>query len=74
MHQLLNSIFQYLIIDYVVMENNKIIVPFSVPDITDLEINEVIDTLKSGWITTGHKTKLLENRLSKYCNTKKQFA
>ncbi len=32
-------------------------VAFSRPDISDAEINEVIDTLKSGWITTGPKTK-----------------
>ena len=36
------------------------IIPFSKPDITDEEINEVIDTLKSGWITTGQKVKLFE--------------
>ena len=35
-------------------------IPFSPPDITDAEIHEVIDTLKSGWITTGPKTKLFE--------------
>lgn len=46
-------------------------IPFSPPDITELEINNVIDTLKSGWITTGPKTKLLEKRLSEYCNTAK---
>ena len=32
-------------------------IPFSPPDITDAEINEVVDALKSGWITTGPKTK-----------------
>lgn len=36
------------------------IIPFSPPDITDLEIDEVVDTLKSGWITTGKRTKLFE--------------
>ena len=41
-------------------------IPFSPPDISDSEINEVIDTLKSGWITTGPKTKLLEKRLAEY--------
>ena len=35
-------------------------IPFSPPDITSLEIDEVIDTLKSGWITTGPKTKQFE--------------
>ena len=46
-------------------------IPFSPPDITQAEINEVIDTLKSGWITTGPKTKLLEKKLAEYCNTSK---
>lgn len=44
---------------------------FSPPDITDLEINEVVDALKSGWITTGPKTKELERRIAKYCNVNK---
>ncbi len=46
-------------------------IPFSPPDITQAEIDEVIDTLKSGWITTGPKTKLLEKKLAEYCNTSK---
>ena len=46
-------------------------IPFSPPDISDGEINEVIDTLKSGWITTGPKTKELERRLSEFTNTSK---
>ena len=46
-------------------------IPFSPPDISDGEINEVIDTLKSGWITTGQKTKELERRLSEFTNTPK---
>lgn len=46
-------------------------IPFSPPDITDKEINEVIDTLKSGWITTGPKTKEFEKRIAKFCNTEK---
>ncbi len=51
------------------MENKKI--QFSPPDITDIEIEEVVDTLKSGWITTGPKTKLFESRIAEYCNTEK---
>ena len=35
-------------------------IKFSPPDITQKEIDEVVDTLKSGWITTGPKTKLSE--------------
>ena len=46
-------------------------IPFSPPDITDAEIKEVIETLKSGWITTGPRTKKLERRLAQYCNTNK---
>lgn len=44
-------------------------IPFSPPDIGQDEINEVIDTLKSGWITTGPKTKRFEKEISEYCNT-----
>ena len=39
-------------------------IPFSPPDISELEINEVVETLKSGWITTGPRTKELERVLS----------
>lgn len=46
-------------------------IPFSPPDISDGEINEVIDTLKSGWITTGPKTKELERRLSEFTDSPK---
>ena len=46
-------------------------IPFSPPDITDLEIQEVVDTLKSGWITTGPKTKLFEDKIAEYCRTPK---
>ena len=49
--------------------NKKISIPFSPPDITEAEINEVIDTLRSGWITTGPKTKQFEKELAAYCNT-----
>lgn len=40
---------------------------FSPPDITQAEIDEVVDTLKSGWITTGPKTKLFEKEITRYC-------
>ena len=46
-------------------------IPFSPPDITDNEIDEVVAALKSGWITTGPKTKELERKISEYCNTDK---
>ena len=41
-------------------------IPFSPPDITELEIQEVADALRSGWITTGPKTKLFEKEIAKY--------
>ena len=44
-------------------------IPFSPPDITDLEIENVIEVLKSGWITTGPKTKEFERKIADYCNT-----
>lgn len=44
-------------------------IPFSPPDITDEEIAEVIDTLRSGWITTGPKTKKFEREIAEYCGT-----
>ena len=44
---------------------------FSPPDITEEEIAEVIDTLKSGWITTGPKTKKFESIIAEYCHTKR---
>ena len=44
---------------------------FSPPDITELEINEVVEALRSGWITTGPKTKEFEKRIAKYCNVNK---
>lgn len=47
----------------------KRVINFSPPDISDLEIEEVAKTLKSGWITTGPRTKLLERRLAAYIAT-----
>ena len=44
-------------------------IPFSPPYIGEEEINEVVDTLRSGWITTGPKTKHFEKLISDYCNT-----
>lgn len=46
-------------------------IPFSPPDITEEEVREVADTLLSGWITTGPKTKALENQIAEYCQTEK---
>lgn len=47
---------------------------FSPPDITDSDIEEVVGTLKSGWITTGSKTKQFEKEIALYCNTNEAVA
>jgi dTDP-4-amino-4,6-dideoxygalactose transaminase len=46
-------------------------IPFSPPHIKQEAIDEVVDTLQSGWITTGPKTKLFEQRITDYCGAKK---
>ena len=46
-------------------------IPFSPPDITQAEINSVVETLKSGWITTGPKTKAFEKKISEYIGNNK---
>ena len=46
-------------------------IPFSPPDLTDLEINEVAEALKSGWITTGPRTKELEREVAAFCGTER---
>ena len=46
-------------------------ISFSPPDISELEIAEVAEALRSGWITTGPRTKLLERRLAAYIETGK---
>ena len=49
-------------------------IPFSPPRIDQKVIDEVVDTLKSGWITTGPKTKEFERRLTAYCGNKATLA
>lgn len=51
--------------------NVKMNIPFSPPDIGEKEIEQVIDTLKSGWITTGPKTKQFEREIANLCHTEK---
>ena len=41
-------------------------IPFSPPDMSELEIQYVTETLRSGWITTGPKTKTLEKKIAEY--------
>lgn len=52
-------------------KNANRVIPFSPPDISESEINEVVEAMKSGWITTGPRTKELEKRLAAYCHTPK---
>jgi len=46
-------------------------IPFSPPDMSELEIQEVADALRSGWITTGPRTKELEKQIATFCHTDK---
>ena len=61
-------------VEKVVCGGNEIIkrnIPFSPPDISELEIEEVVEALRSGWITTGPRAKELEKRLAAFCHTSK---
>jgi dTDP-4-amino-4,6-dideoxygalactose transaminase len=49
--------------------DKKLNIPFSPPDISELEIQEVSDALCSGWITTGPRTKKLEKMIAEYIGT-----
>ena len=44
-------------------------ISFSPPDISELEINEVVAAMRSGWITTGPRTKQFEKNIAEYCGT-----
>lgn len=55
----------------IAMTENKRMIPFSPPDISDLEIAEVTEALKSGWITTGPRTKQLEKNIAEWIGTEK---
>ena len=55
--------------NYINMEKRKI--SFSPPDMTEAEVQQVADTLRNGWITTGPKTKEFERRIAEYCHTEK---
>lgn len=46
--------------------NNRVI-PFSPPDITEQEVNAVVEVLRSGWITSGPKVRLFEEKIKEYC-------
>lgn len=46
-------------------------IPFSPPDITEEEIQAVAEVLRSGWITTGPRTKQMEKEMAQFCHTAK---
>ncbi len=50
------------------------LLPFCVPDLGEAEINEVVDTLRSGWITTGPKTQEFERRFAAYVGARHAIA
>ena len=52
-------------------QKTKMNIPFSPPDLTEQEIREVAEALRSGWITTGPRTKQLEKNIAKYVGTNK---
>lgn len=49
----------------------KLNIPFSPPDITEEEIQAVVDVMRSGWLTTGPKTKELERQMAQFCHVNK---
>lgn len=53
------------------MAENVRMIPFSPPDISEAEINEVAEALRSGWITTGPRTKQLEKQIAEWVGTEK---
>ena len=53
---------------------NKLNIPFSPPDINEEDINEVVNALRSGWITTGPRTKEFERQIAQFCGTEKPRA
>lgn len=52
-------------------KDKKMKIPFSPPDMTELEVKGAADAIISGWITTGPKTKEFERRIAEYCHVKK---
>lgn len=53
------------------MSEVKMNIPFSPPDMSELEVNEVAEALRSGWITTGPRTKQLEKNIASFVGTEK---
>mgnify|MGYP002250453661 FL=1 len=46
-------------------------IPFSPPDMTELETKGASEAIRSGWITTGPKTKEFERQIAEYCQVNK---
>ena len=46
-------------------------IPFSPPDMTELEVQGASEAIRSGWITTGPKTKEFERQIAEYCHVNK---
>lgn len=53
------------------MTSKKRMIPFSPPDVGELEIQKVAEVLRSGWITTGPRTKQLEKNIAEWVGTEK---
>ncbi len=53
------------------IKNENRAIPFSPPDMSEAEVQEVAEALRSGWITTGPKTKEFERQIAEYCGTAK---
>ena len=53
-------------IPMIMEDSDQTFLPFSLPDIGEEEISEVIDTLRSGWLTTGPKAKRFEEDFARY--------
>lgn len=49
-------------------------IAFSPPDISEAEIGEVGEALRSGWITTGKRTKLFEEKIAAYVERRRRYA
>ena len=62
---------KYVVITYkyikIKRKGKKMKIPFSPPDVTETEIEQVVEALRSGWITTGPKTKELERKVAEFC-------
>lgn len=56
------------------MKRAEKMINFSPPDITDADIEQVASALRSGWITTGPKTKLFERKIAEFCGTNRALA